>query len=92
MANSLLRFAANPVSLSIMVFFMFFCEESFAYRVKYMNKSRTLCTFFPIKFLNGHSMRFVPHEWSAACAVNMFMKLSKCILGVGVGEFGRFVC
>ena len=52
---------------------VFFCEERFAYWVKYMNKSRTLCTFFSIVFWNGHSMRFVPYERSAACAINVFM-------------------
>ena len=57
-----------------------------------MDKSGTLCTFLSIEFLDGHPMRFVPYKWSAACAINVFMKLSKGILGVGVGEFGRFVC
>ena len=71
---------------------MSFCEESFANWVQYMDNAGTLCTLFPIEFLNGHSMRFVPYKWSAACAINVFMKLSKSILGVGVGEFGRFVC
>ena len=48
--------------------------------------------FFSIEFLNGHALRLVPYKWSAARAINVFMKLSKGIPGVGIGEFGRLVC
>ena len=34
----------------------------------------------------------MPYKWSAARAINVFMKLSKGIPGVGIGEFGRLVC
>ena len=71
---------------------MFFCEESFAYRVKHMNKPGAMRTFFSIVFWNGYSLRSVPYEWGAACAIDVFMQLSKSIFGVGIGEFGGFVC
>ena len=71
---------------------MFFCEEGLAYWVQNMNKSGVLRTLFSIEFLNGHALRLVPYKWSAARAINVFMKLSKGIPGVGIGEFGRLVC
>ena len=71
---------------------MFFCEEGFAYGVKHMNKPRTMCTFFSIVFWNCYPLRSVPYEWSAACAIDMFIQLSKSIFGVGISEFGGFVC
>ena len=52
---------------------MFFCEESFAYRVKHMNKPGAMRTFFSIVFWNGYSLRSVPYEWGAACAIDVFM-------------------
>ena len=52
---------------------MFFSEEGFSYWVKHMNKPRTMRPFFSVVFWNGYSLRSVPCEWGAACAIDVFM-------------------